>query len=213
MRSGRYGLGGTGVSQSGVICWIEHKLGLRRYWERVGGEPDPARFREVHEAYLTLTDAARRRSYDVDVGRASSQTPGPLEESPVAPTTILDDFESVTPPLGEMLDHVAQNFFGFRQKSGGPHRRLVLEIVLSREEAMAGGMLPFEVPSYEPCPRCRGGTLMLGLCPLCHGYGLLEGGRKITLGIPSGIRSGSRYQVALDSAGGNLTLDVTVLIA
>src|SRR5260370_12455000 len=88
-----------------------------------GNEPDPARFREAHEAYLILSDAARRRSYDIEVGR------GP-----------------------------AQNFFGFHNKSSGPHRRLNLEIVLSREGALTGGRLPFEVPYYAPCRPCYGGA-------------------------------------------------------
>jgi DnaJ-class molecular chaperone len=38
-----------------------------------GNKPDPARFREVHEAYLFLSDAARRRAYGVEIGQA----PGP----------------------------------------------------------------------------------------------------------------------------------------
>ena len=179
-----------------------------------GREPDPARFRDVHDAYVVLSDAARRRSHGVETGRVT-RTSAPIEEIRAGgPFRIPDDFETMAPSLGEVLDHIAQNFFTFHQKSGGPHHRLALEIVLSREEAVTGGRLPFEVPCYEPCPRCHGGAWMWGLCPLCHGYGLVETGRQVALDIPPGIRNGSRYEVALDSAGiSNLTLDVTVLIA
>jgi molecular chaperone DnaJ len=179
----------------------------------VGREPDPARFREVHDAYAALSDVARRRSHDVELGwvRRSS---APEEIKAGGPVRIPDDFETVAPSLGEILDHIAQNFFGFHQKSGGPHRRLALEIVLSPQEALIGGRLPFEVPCYEPCPRCHGRAWMWGLCPLCHGYGLVETGRQVALEITPGIRNGSRYELALDSAGiSNLTLDVTVLVA
>src|SRR5260370_5387291 len=87
-----------------------------------GNEPDPARFREAHEAYLILSDAARRRSYDIEVGRARP-CQIPLEEiSARRPITVPDDFQSVAPSIGELLDHIAQNFFGFHNKSGGPHR-------------------------------------------------------------------------------------------
>ena len=179
-----------------------------------GREPDPARFRDVHDAYVVLSDAARRRSHDIEIGRVM-RTSTPVEEiRPGGPIGIIDDFETLAPSLGEILDHIAQNFFGFHQKSGGPHRRLALEIVLSPQEALRGGRLPFEVPCYETCSRCHGGAWMWGLCPLCHGYGLVESTRQVALDIPSGIRDGSRYEVGLDRAGiSNLTLDVTVLVA
>jgi molecular chaperone DnaJ len=172
---------------------------------------DPARFREVRDAYEVLSDAARRRSYDVEIGRIARRS-APIEEISAGAIRIIDDFQTMTPSLGEVLDHIAQNFFGFHQKSGGPRRRL--EIVLNRDEASTGGRLPFEVPCYEPCPRCEGRAWMWGLCPACHGFGLVETERQVTLELPAGIRSGSRHEVALDNVGiGNLVLDVTILVA
>jgi DnaJ-class molecular chaperone len=77
-----------------------------------------------------------------------------------------------------------------------------------------GGRLPIKVPCYESCPRCAGGARMWGVCPQCHGYGLAERSRQVTLDIPAGIGNGSRYAVALDRVGiSNLVLDVTVLVA
>ena len=72
------------------------------------------------------------------------------------PIIVPDDFGSVAPSLGEMLDQIAQNFFGFHHQAvGGPRRRLELQIVLTGVEALMGGRLPIEVPCYEPCPRCQ----------------------------------------------------------
>jgi molecular chaperone DnaJ len=175
-----------------------------------GAEPDPARFREVHEAYLVLSEAARRRSRDAHIGR----TWVPMDEIGARrAVNVPGDFASVAPSFGEMLDHIAQNFFGFHRKSGGPCRRLALEIVLSEEEARSGGRLPIEVPSHEPCPRCAAQAWRWGLCPLCHGYGLAEISARVMLEIPPGVADGSCYEVTLDSAGiNNLTLDVTVLV-
>jgi molecular chaperone DnaJ len=179
-----------------------------------GRDPDPARFREVHEAYAELSAAARRRSTDIDLGRVT-RAHAPVEEIKAgAPVRLVEDFESMAPSVGEILDHIAQNFFGFHQKSRGPRRRLEVEVVLSREEAQRGGRLPFEVPCYEPCTACRGGAWIWGLCPQCHGYGLMETARQVVLDIPPGIGSGSRYQMMLDHIGiSNLILEVTVLVA
>src|SRR5260370_11339077 len=85
-----------------------------------GNEPDPARFREAHEAYLILSDAARRRSYDIEVGRARPRRISLEEISPRRPISVHDDFQSEAPAIREMLDHIAQNFFLFHNKSGAP---------------------------------------------------------------------------------------------
>ncbi|SRR5579875_328820 len=180
-----------------------------------GREPDPARFREVHDAYTELSSAARRRSHQIDLDRVRRAS-RPVEEIKAGVRIrIIDDFRSVAPSPGEILDHIAHNFFGFRRKSGGPHRRLELEIVLSREEAEAGGRLPFAVPCYVACASCGGaGSWPWGVCPRCRGYGMVEAARRVELDIPPGIRSGSRFELLLDSIGlTNLLLDVTVLVA
>jgi molecular chaperone DnaJ len=178
-----------------------------------GIEPDPARFREVHDAYLILSDEARRRSYDVEIGRARGSVVAIEAIGERVPMSVPDDFGTVAPSIGELIDHIAQNFFGFHRKSGGPWRDLELEVVLSRAEAATGGRLPIEVPCYERCPRCNAGTWMWGVCPLCHGYGLAESSRPVTLDIPAGVRNGSRYEIELDRVGiSTLRLDVTILV-
>ena len=191
-----------------------------------GRVADAARFRDIHDAYVRLSEQARRRAPaqpqrgDMVGGGGSVRSSAPLEEikarGPVRipPVRTPDDFETVAPSLGEILDHVAQNFFGFHQKSGGPYRRLTVEIVLSPEEAAAGGGIPFEIPCYETCPQCHGGAWMWGVCPFCYGYRLTQTKHQVALGLPAGIANGSRYEVTLDSVGiSNLTLDVTVLVA
>ena len=76
-----------------------------------GNQPDPARFREVHEAYLVLGDAARRRSYDGEIGLAPrTLTPGE-EMSAGRPVSVPGNFRFVALSIGEMLDHIAHNFF------------------------------------------------------------------------------------------------------
>jgi len=72
------------------------------------------------------------------------------------PVNMIDDFASVRPSVGEILDHIAQNFFGFRQTSRGSRRYLGVEVVLDPTETFFGVTLPIEVPIYERCDRCWG---------------------------------------------------------
>ena len=71
-----------------------------------------------------------------------------------------------------------------------------------------------QLPRYETCGRCFGsGDVDWGLCPLCHGFGGVEGNASIALDIPPMTRDASRFEVTLDQAGiSNLVLDVTVVV-
>ncbi len=179
----------------------------------VGEHPDPERFREVHEAYEILSDPDRRRSYDVEI----SIRRRPLSAEPLhakAPVTVPGDVLMVRPPVEELLDYVGRNFFGYRQKSGGRFRRLVVEAMLNEEEARFGCRVPFELPSYFVCPRCDGTGGLWRICPNCYGRGSVEGKRDLMLEIPPGTRDGETFEVALRDIGiDNLLLDVTVAVS
>jgi DnaJ-class molecular chaperone len=138
--------------------------------------------------------------------------PEPIRRRP--PVNVIDDFATVRPSVGEILDHIAQNFFGFHQKSRGSRRYLGVEVVLDRTEAFFGVSLPIEVPVYGRCDRCGGSGGDAAVCASCHGYGMVETSRTVALEIASGARTGERYQIDLRGAGiENLVLDVTIVVA
>jgi molecular chaperone DnaJ len=190
----------------------------------VGDNPDETRFREAREAYQALIQMERRTSR-IKIVRApdSSGHAGTMPVEPRGrpepirrrlPVNVIDDFATVRPSVGEILDHIAQNFFGFHQKSRGSRRYLGVEIVLDRTEAFFGVSLPLEVPAYARCDRCGGSGGDWGVCASCHGYGMAETSRTVALEIASGARSGERYQIDLRVAGiENLVLDVTIVVA
>jgi molecular chaperone DnaJ len=179
----------------------------------VGERPDPQRFREIHEAYEILSNPDRRRFYDVEISirrRPLSAEP----QRPKTPVTILDDFLTIRPSIEEVLDHIGQNFFGSRKKSGGLQRRLGLEAILDAEEARFGCRVPLNVPCYVRCRRCEGRGEWWGLCPGCYGRGIVESVRELALRIPPGTRDGEKFEVDLGDIGiGNLLLDVRIVVA
>ena len=192
----------------------------------VGDQPDETRFREAHEAYQALIQMEQGRSHRIKVVRAPDRSghTGAMHAEPRGrpepirrrrPVNVIDDFETVSPSVGEILDHIAQNFFGFHQKSHGSCQCLGVEIVLDRREAFFGVSMPIEVPVYVRCSRCGGsGGGEWGVCPLCHGYGMMEIAHSVRLEIPPGAQSGDRYRIDLRSGRiENLTLDVKIVVA
>jgi len=191
----------------------------------VGDDPDETRFREAHEAYQALIQMEQRRPRGMKVVRTphrfgGAETmhveagggPEPIRRRP--PVNIIDDFAAVRPSVGEILDHIAQNFFGFHQKSHGSRRCLSVEIVLDTREAFFGTSVPIEVPVYDRCVRCGGSGGEWCVCAACHGYGMAASSRTVALEIASGTRTGERYQIDLRGMGiENLILDVTIVIA
>ena len=191
----------------------------------VGDEPDETRFREAHEAYQAMIQMEQRRPRRIKVVQAPNRSghagtmyveprgrSEPIRRRP--PVNVIDDFGTVSPSVGEILDHIAQNFFGFHQKSRGSRRYLGVEVVLDRTEAFFGVSLPIEVPVYARCSRCGGSGGDWGVCASCHGYGMAETSWTVALEIPPGARTGERYQLDLKGAGiENLVLDVTIVVA
>jgi molecular chaperone DnaJ len=189
----------------------------------VGDDPDETPRGPPENAYQALIQTEQR--HPIEVVRAPDRSghagtmhvesrgrPEPMRRR--LPVNLIDDFAAVRPSVGEILDHIAQNFFGFHQKSRGSRRYLGVEVVLDRAEAFLGVSLPIEVPVYARCDRCGGSGGDWGVCASCHGYGLAETSRTVALEIASGARTGERYQIDLRGAGiENLVLDVTIVVA
>jgi DnaJ domain len=85
----------------------------------VGDNPDAQRFRELHEAYAALNEMQHRRARRIKVLRVPDRSgyagathveprrgPEPIRRRD--PVNVIDDFGTVSPSVGEILDHLAE---------------------------------------------------------------------------------------------------------
>ncbi len=136
-------------------------------------------FRQISEAYETLSDPDRRRRYDAT--GASTQTTG-------APTFGFEGFDftvsvrgNEAPTFGDLFADVLNP-----REAGRPSREpergvdLHQSITLSFEDAMRGGQHRVTVTRQEPCSTCKGqGALNVAetRCIHCHGAGVVKTAR------------------------------------
>ena len=175
-----------------------------------GEEP----FRDLVEAYETLSDPARRRRYNLDLdhelarpaGGGVSDEAAPIELSAAsdrsapgspgasdllmpAPIRVLSDPDTVRPSLEAMHMRFRRNFPGARVPKAERVEGLNIEVVLTPEEALQGGIVPLTLPVWERCGDCQGSGRDWGYpCFACGGEGVVERERTVRVRIPPMVR-------------------------
>jgi molecular chaperone DnaJ len=155
-----------------------------------------APFIEAQQAYATLSDPDRRRAYD-----------GQLRRHRLVPATgfrdiSLDEFGFYHPSFNELFDRLWRNFDPFRQPKSEHLESLTLEVLLSPDEARAGGRASVEIPVRATCSTCGGRGHVAGYeCWRCAGHGELTTEYPAAIEYPAGIRDGYVERLPLSPFG------------
>jgi molecular chaperone DnaJ len=187
-----------------------------------GDEQAEERFKEVQEAYDTLSDPEKRQQYDAG-GMFSGFGPRGFGGG------------GFTSDLGDIFSTVFGRRAGSRE-APARGRDLETEVRLSFEQAMKGAEVRVTVPKQaacatcggsgakpgtsptvcprcggrgidsesqgffsisQPCPRCGGrGEVVESPCETCGGSGLTMQRKRYRVKVPAGVRDGSRIRVA-----------------
>ncbi len=143
---------------------------LARKWhpDRNPGDAEAEeRFKEVQQAYDTLSDPEKRKQYDAG-GRFAGFGAGGFPGGGFPGGGFASD-------LGDIFS----SFFG-RGRQQAPRsargRDLETEVALSFDQAMHGAQIAVSVPTTGPCPTCSGTGAKPGttprVCPRCEGRGI-----------------------------------------
>jgi DnaJ-class molecular chaperone len=184
----------------------------RSHPDRVG--PQGTRvFQEVVEAYEVLSDPERRRLYDqwlrpaeggeelqsVPIIVEHQRQPEPLVSNPLS---VLHSFEKMHPSDEAFMARLRRNFTGLGIPKSEQREGLEVEILLTPEEAMRGGIVPLGIPIFSPCAVCGGsGREWLFPCRYCREQGRVEEEKRVRLHIPPRVRDGTIVEMPLGGLG------------
>ena len=184
-----------GVSRSETASGIRaaYRDRARQIHPDVAGDDATRAFQELAEAYDVLSDPARRRAYNAQLGEPAPSRPR---------TTILADRDSLRPSYEAIYERFLRNFTGIHVPKAERLEPLDIEVLLTREEAAAGCDVPVGVPTFHACPRCDGSGFEWSYpCALCMRSGMIETERLVHVRVPPIASPGAVYDVALGGLG------------
>jgi molecular chaperone DnaJ len=172
------------------------------------------RFHEIQEAYEILSDTRKRQAYDRQVQQA-----GALSVRRSAPDLTRPRVRRRMRDIWSQVDDFFEGFVpGFYpdyfEKQRGRGKDLYLEVLLSPDEALSGGLFPVTVPLVVDCPRCGpSGCYGDVFCPLCRGSAVVRTSAGFSLSIPPRVRHGTVVRLPMDDIGLRSThVNVTILV-
>jgi molecular chaperone DnaJ len=131
------------------------------------------KFKEINEAYETLSDQEKRRRYDA-FGHAGPQQGGPGGG--------FEGFDFGRGGFGDAFSDIFEDFFGQTRGGGGARAErgndLQYNLEISFEESVYGKEAKLKIPRWELCFDCKGSgarsAAAIKTCPSCKGAGQLR---------------------------------------
>ena len=184
----------------------------KKFHPDASGKNSDNKFHVICEAYEVLSNPDRRKDHDRQLDREHRKTrpTGSRSRSyDFEPSSRYDEWEFFgINPLDEMLGRGRDTGYSGHDSWS---RGLVIELVLSPEEAHYGGVMPLQVPISHPCDYCGGsGEDWPYACQSCDGTGVFQEYYLVELDIPPGLRHGQVYEVPVSGLDQYLEIHVRI---
>jgi len=189
-----------------------------------GDKSAEERFKEINAAYEVLSDADKRRKYELygdqwqyaDQIEEARRQAGQQRFRRGGPSGGFEQFDLGDLEHGDLGDLFGGLFGRGRARSGrGEDVQHGIEVTL--EEAYHGTSRVLQLQTEEPCATCGGsGRLVGAVCHVCQGAGVFVRPKRLEVKIPAGVTDGSRVRVAgegrpgRDGRRGDLYLVISV---
>ncbi|MGQ9645187.1 MAG: DnaJ domain-containing protein [Thermodesulfobacteriota bacterium] len=186
-----------GINQEADPATIKkaYRRAAKRYHPDISPK-DEQKFKEVQEAYETLSDPQKKVLYDQQFPRKATPQPSFFGSQKPArrPFDLFDgidwlfEWDDLFPFFGEPAEGLSD---------------LSVEITLTPEEAKKGCDLPLKIPMESRCRRCHGtGRVGNLICGLCRGKGEEKIQKQINVELPPGMRNGMKIRIRLGDRNG-----------
>lgn len=165
------------------------------------------KFKEITEAYEILSDAEKKKNYDILRGFYQENSQVKFKEANKAyketskEKTKEEGFSSIFNDILEGFKHTTSSTRNqtFKTKQNRPERGsdVNADVVITMAEVLQGTTRTVNILHTEVCPNCQSRTFLNGAkCPFCKGLGEQSIHKKLNVKIPANVKHGSKIRIA-----------------
>ena len=231
-RKNYYEILGVEPDASNDVIKSAYRKLARKYHPDIAGESGVEKFKEVTEAYETLSDETRRKRYDILLGifnynkskadRATQKEAKKAYQQTARQEEVFKSAERQQSSTKKEETNNFQNIFNEfldglktkpqpqpKPKQKTEHRpingsNITTDVVISMIEAMSGVSKTVNILSTQECTNCHGRPFANGMnCPVCDGKGVVSQHKKITVKIPANVKPNSKIRIPSEGNKGS----------
>lgn len=166
------------------------------------------KFKEILHAYEILSDAEKKKNYDILKGFHQEASQAKYSEANKAYRKTTTEEKKPKEGFSNIFNDILEGFKNttssgkketFKTKEARPERGsdVFTDVVITMSEAVEGTSRTVNILHSEVCPNCSGRNFLNGTkCAVCSGLGEHSIHKKLHVKIPPNVKHGSKIRIA-----------------